>query len=348
MYSYYVKKTMALMMAAVMIFSFTGCGRSSSKKADETEKTTTKARQSNPDYAKDDVVLPDNFGNMIYPMEAVLLETYARGLPYFTEDSSEEDADSFWFSMAVLTSQMNHYVKDVATDISGGYIYIDEETMNMYASALYDNFGQGNMEFPELDEDSKYARYDDDKGIYGFREGTIGDLEPYITDCKEKNDEYTLTMHLKNKDSAEILASSEITIVPTSYENEENVFHYSVKSFKELKNKDNSDASEKSTADERATTEESDTEEMEDEDADNDDSSSKKISRSEALEKAREYLGDDVEYSYKETVTIGDYDYYDFEVTGEDASSTDVLVSVDGENVMGGTRNDDESWSFDQ
>lgn len=349
MFSYYVKKATALMIAAVMICTFTACGRHASKNDETATESTKKARQSNPEYVKEDVVLPENFGNMIYPMEAVLVENYSRGLPYFTEDSSDEDADSFWFSMAVLTSQMNHYVKDVATDISGGYIYIDEEIMNMYASALYDNFGQGNMEFPRLDDDSKYARYDEDKGIYGFREGTIGDLEPFITDCEEKDDEYTLTMHLKNKDSAEILASCEITIVPTSYESEENAFNYSIKTFKELKSMDYSDPSEKNTADERATTEESDTEDTtEDNDAENDDSSSNKISRSEALDKAREYLGDEAEYSYKETVTIGDYEYYDFAVEGEDVSSTDVLVSHDGENVMGGIRNDDGSWSFDQ
>ena len=41
-------------------------------------------------------------------------------------------------------------------------------------------------------------------------------------------------------------------------------------------------------------------------------------------------------------------EYYDFSVSGDNVSSTDVLVSVDGQDVIGGTQNDDGSWSFDQ
>ena len=40
--------------------------------------------------------------------------------------------------------------------------------------------------------------------------------------------------------------------------------------------------------------------------------------------------------------------YYDFSVKGDNVSSTDVLVSLDGQDVIGGTINDDGSWSFDQ
>ena len=43
-----------------------------------------------------------------------------------------------------------------------------------------------------------------------------------------------------------------------------------------------------------------------------------------------------------------DKEYYDFSVSGDNVSSTDVLVSVDGQDVIGGTQNDDGSWSFDQ
>ena len=58
--------------------------------------------------------------------------------------------------------------------------------------------------------------------------------------------------------------------------------------------------------------------------------------------------GEDAEYSYKKQVTVGDKEYYDFSVSGDNVSSTDVLVSVDGQDVIGGTQNDDGSWSFDQ
>ena len=72
------------------------------------------------------------------------------------------------------------------------------------------------------------------------------------------------------------------------------------------------------------------------------------ISQDDALELAQDYYGSDAEYSYKGTITVGDYEYYDFSVEGEDISSTDVLVSVSGQDVIGGVKNDDGSWSFDQ
>ncbi len=334
-------KTLTLLLAALMIFSSAGCSKKADHSHESTTESTTAARQSNPDYVKEDVVLPENFGNMIYPMEALLIEAYAKGLPYYTSDSDEEDADSFWFSMAVLTSQMNHYVKDVAVKTDDGYIYIDEETLNMYAAGLYDEFGKGNMEFPELDEEDKYAVYDNDKGMYGFRQGTIGDLEPYITDCRSKDDSYVLTLHLKNTDSAEILSSCKITLVPTSYESEDNAFNYSVAGFKKLKSSDLDELSEKDSTEDV-------TDEDEDDDNDEDSDSSERISRSDAQDLAEDYFGEDATYSYKKIVKIGEYDYYDFAVEGEGISSTDVLVSLDGENVMGGEKNDDGTWTFDQ
>ena len=66
------------------------------------------------------------------------------------------------------------------------------------------------------------------------------------------------------------------------------------------------------------------------------------------ISQAKDYYGSDAEYSYKKKVTVGDKEYYDFSVKGDDISSTDVLVSVDGQDVIGGTQNDDGSWSFDQ
>ena len=72
------------------------------------------------------------------------------------------------------------------------------------------------------------------------------------------------------------------------------------------------------------------------------------ISQDDALELAQDYYGSDAEYSYKGMVTVGDYKYYDFSVEGDSISSTDVLVSVSGQDVIGGVKNDDGSWSFDQ
>ena len=76
--------------------------------------------------------------------------------------------------------------------------------------------------------------------------------------------------------------------------------------------------------------------------------STEEISQNDALSQAKDYYGEDAEYSYKKQVTVGDKEYYDFSVSGDNVSSTDVLVSVDGQDVIGGTQNDDGSWSFDQ
>ena len=341
----FLKKAAALMMCAVLVLSFTACGKGSGKKAEEKTEESTKAKQNNPDYAKEDVVLPENFGNMIYPIEAILVQAYSKELPYYTSDSSEDEAESFWFSMAVLTSQMNHYVKDVAVETKDGFIYIDEDTMNMYASALYDEFGRGELEFPDVGEDNPYANYDSKQEMYGFREGTIGDLTPYITDCKEDGKEYEMTVHLKNKDSAEILLSSKVTIVPSSYESEENAFDYSIQNFKKTKKSDVADFAEKD-ADEKSTTEkEKETEESSDDEEDN-------ISKEDAMEIAKTYYeenyGGEAEFEYNDIETIGDVEYYDIAVNGDTAAPMDILVSLSGEIVMGGTRNSDGSWSLDQ
>jgi hypothetical protein len=234
----------------------------------------------------------------------------------------------------------------VAVETKDGYIYIDEDTMNMYASALYDAFGKGELEFPDVGDDNPYANYDSDKEMYGFREGTIGDLAPYITDCKEDGKEYELTVHLKNKDSAKVLLSSKVTIVPTSYESEENAFDYSVQKFKKTKKGDIADFSDKE-ADEKSTTEkdEETKESSDDEEEDN-------ISQDDAMDLAKTYYeenyGGDAEFEYKDIETIGEVEYYDIAVNSDTGSSMDILVSLSGEIVMGGTRNSDGSWSLDQ
>ena len=93
----HLKKTAMISLAGLIVLSFTACGLSL-KKEEATEKST-EVKHSNPAYVKEDVVLPEDFGNMVYPMEAILLEYYSKELPYYTEDSPDDEADSFWFSM---------------------------------------------------------------------------------------------------------------------------------------------------------------------------------------------------------------------------------------------------------
>jgi hypothetical protein len=214
--------------------------------------------------------------------------------------------------------------------------------MNMYVSSMFDAFGKGDMEFPPLDEDDIFAVYDEDDEIYGFLEGQIEEVEPFITSCEKSGKGYVLTLQLKNKNSAKIVASSEINIVPTSYDAEDNIFDYSIKKFTPVDADELTDFSEKDTSDKKKDTD-SDEEESEDEE-------SESISEDKALEMAKEYIGEDYDCSFKEMITIGEDDVYDFEIEGDGTIYTDVLVWKNGRNVVAAYPNKDEegTWTFDQ
>lgn len=352
-----MKRWGAVVLAGVMACSLIGCGSKNKEDTSDVEptETTTETAAEDTDadkeeYVDGDVALPSDFGDMIYPLTSLMVEASAKGLPYYSEDSTEEEGDSFWFSMAVLTSLMNDYVKDVTVDVDDNYLYLEEETVNMYASALYDAYAQGNIEFPELEEDNTYAVYDEDANTYGFLSGGIGTMKAYITDCQNDGGDYVLTTELRDTDTDDLYGRYQITITENSYEGEDNAFAYAVAAFEELSSSDDGvDFSEGATEVDESTTE---AEEEETTDGEETDASTEeeedRISESEALSLAEEYYGEDAEYTFKEIVTIGDYEYYNFSVEGDSVSSTDVLVSTDGENVLGGVQNDDGSWSFDQ
>lgn len=369
-----LKRILAVALAGVMVVGATACSTSKSAKKNQTAKTeqgteaTTESKgNTTTDYVASDVTLPDNFDNMIYPIEALMVQKLSKGYPYYTSDTSEEDSDSFWFSMAVLTSLMeteSAYGDGVEAD---SYYYLKENTSNMYASALYNEYGKGNLEFPEIPDGEKYATYDDDKSMYGFLKGDVGSLVPYITDCTKDGSDYIITAELRNKDTDEVRGTYQVTITKTSFDGDDNNFAYSVTGIKEKKSSSHdfdeestTDKSEEEKSTEESTSEESSTTESTSSDGDDTDSdsnensdsssgdSSESISQDDALSQAKDYYGSDAEYSYKKKVTVGDKEYYDFSVKGDDVSSTDVLVSTDGQDVIGGTQNDDGSWSFDQ
>lgn len=368
-----MKRWSAVALAGVMAVSLMGCGGNEKEQTspEPAEATTEAAVEDTGDDSEDfvdtGVTLPSDFGDMIYPLTSLMVEASAKGLPYYSEDSTEDEADSFWFSMAVLASLMNDYVKDFTVDTDENYLYLEEDTVNMYASTLYDAYAQGNLEFPELAEDDTYAVYNEDDNTYGFLSGGIGTMKAYITDCEEDGSDYVLTAELRDTDSEDLYGRYQITITENSYDGEENAFAYSVSDFEEADEEENDvdfsegateengddadeDTSEEMTtedADETDDTEEESEEESTD-DADSSETTEEEISEDDALALAEEYYGDEAEYTFKDIVTIGDYEYYDFAVEGDSVSSTDVLVSVDGENVLGGVQNDDGSWSFDQ
>lgn len=339
MSSRHLKRVAVICLAAVLIVTFAGCGLHS-KKGDA--ENTTEVKQSNPEYVQEGVVLPKNFGNMIYPMEAILMGYYSKDLPYYTNDTPDDEADAFWFPMAVLTSQMNHFVKDVAVKKDKRHIFISEDTMNMYVASMFDAFGKGDMEFPPLDDDDIFAVYDEKEEIYGFVEGQIEEVEPFITECKKSGKGYELNLQLKNKNSAKIVASSDITIVPTSLDVEDNVFAYSIKKFTPVDPDEMTDFSEKDTSDKK--------EDKDSDEEDTEDEESGPISEDKALEMAKDYIGEDYDCSFKEMITIGEDDVYDFEIEGDGTIYTDVLVWANGRNVVAAYPNKDEegTWTFDQ
>lgn len=360
-----LKRVLAVALAGMMVAGVVGCSSSKDAKKNNTAKseqgteaTTESKANTTADYVASNVTLPDNFDNMIYPIEALMVQKLSKGYAYYTNDTSEEEADSFWFSMAVLTSLMeteSAYGDGVEED---SFYYLKENTTNMYASALYNTYGKGDMEFPEISDGDKYATYDDDKDMYGFLKGDVGSLVPYITDCTKDGSDYIITAELRNKDTDEVRGTYQVTITETSFDGDDNNFAYSVTDITTKENssygfdeENTTDKSEEEESTEESTSEEGSTTEADsktDTDSDSSSSSSESISQDDALSQAKDYYGSDAEYSYKKKVTVGDKEYYDFSVKGDDISSTDVLVSVDGQDVIGGTQNDDGSWSFDQ
>lgn len=367
-----LKKFAAVALAGMMVVGVTACSTSKSaakkndvtKQEQGTEATTESKGNTTTDYVASGVVLPDNFDNMIYPIEALMVQKFSKGYAYYTNDTSEDESDSFWFSMAVLTSLMetqSAYGDGVEAD---SFYYLKENTSNMYASALYNAYGKGDMEFPEIPDGDKYVTYSDDKDMYGFLKGDVGSLVPYITDCTKDGSDYVITAELRNTETDEVKGTYKLGITKTSFDGDDNCFAYSVTSIREKNDNSSSDFSKESTSDkseEEKTTEESTSEEnsttestsenendTESNNSSDDTDSAEEISQDDALSQAKDYYGEDADYSYKKKVTVGDKEYYDFSVSGDDISSTDVLVSVDGQDVIGGTLNDDGSWSFDQ
>ena len=357
-----LKRLCAVVLAGMMVVSVSACSTSKdgeknnvSKTEQRTEATTEAVKNTAADYVASGVELPDHFDNMIYPIEALMVQKYSKGYPYYANGASEEKSDSFWFSMAVLTSLMEtESAYGDGTEIDS-YYYLKENTANMYASALYNAYGMGNMEFPEIPDGDKYATYDDGKQMYGFLKGDVGNLAPYITNCVKDGSDYIITVQLRDKETDEVKGTYEVTITASSFDGDDNCFAYSATAIRQIEENDSQNqntSSESEEASTQSTAEESSTTESTSENGDTDSTSSTEsteaISQDDALSQAKDYYGEDAEYSYKQKVTVGDKEYYDFSVSGDDVSSTDVLVSVDGEDVIGGTQNDDGSWSFDQ
>ena len=301
------------------------------------------------------VTAPENFDTMIYPLEALTVEYYSQRLPYYTVGV---DTDSFWFSMAVLSSLLSE--KEYVTPIlSEEYNYYEQKEMDAFASALYVDYAKGLFSMPELGEGNAYADYDEELEKYGLLNGNIGYLSIYITGCNSGEDQYILDTQLISKETNHTLAEFQITVVPKEDYESGDLFAYSVSDFIVLRDLASENMTE--NTEEKGPTAEDDYDEVDGEEiteavggetepgSDEDWESQVTIDQEEALALAKGYLGDeDATYTYKEMVTIGEFEYYDFSVSGSSSTSTDVLVCVNGIDVVSGVQNEDGSWSFDQ
>ena len=174
-----------------------------------------------------------------------------------------------------------------------------------------------------------------------------GDMEPVeVRKCTDA---------ILDKDTDEVKGTYEVTITASSFDGDDNCFAYSATAIRQIGETDSENQSTSSESEEASTDSTSENGDSTDADSSTDSTdatdstdSTEGISQDDALSQAKDYYGEDAEYSYKKQVTVGDKEYYDFSVSGDNVSSTDVLVSVDGQDVIGGTQNDDGSWSFDQ
>ena len=164
-----------------------------------------------------------------------------------------------------------------------------------------------------------------------------------------------ITSQLRDKDTDEVKGTYEVTITASSFDGDDNCFAYSATAIRQIGETDSENQSTSSESEEASTDSTSENGDSTDANSSTDSTdatdstdSTEGISQDDALSQAKDYYGEDAEYSYKKQVTVGDKEYYDFSVSGDNVSSTDVLVSVDGQDVIGGTQNDDGSWSFDQ
>ena len=96
-----LKRVLAVALAGMMVAGVVGCSSSKDAKKNNTAKseqgteaTTESKANTTADYVASNVTLPDNFDNMIYPIEALMVQKLSKGYTYYTNDTSEEEADS--------------------------------------------------------------------------------------------------------------------------------------------------------------------------------------------------------------------------------------------------------------
>ena len=236
----------AVFLAGLLVLMIGGCGSSGDSALPEEVSTQDEEIQTEAamtDYTAKDVELPEDFGLMAYPVEAVIVEYYTQGLPYCRDDG---DSSSFWFSMAVLSSMLE---KDgiLEPPLYQDYCYYHKEEIDEFASALYSRYASGEMELPKIIENDPYVFYDETSEQYGLLNGNIGDLGIIITRCESARSGYRLETQLINLESNDVLSEFTVDLVARADKKTKAVFPYSIRDMQELIRSSDSDAGDAGT-----------------------------------------------------------------------------------------------------
>lgn len=322
-------------------------------------------------YVADGVILPEDFNFMIYPVEALMVGSYTQGLPYY---SVEGQAKSFWFPMAVLSSLLEEHGV-MAKSLLDDYCLYSQEEIDTFAAALYSGYASGDLKMPAPEDGEPYVVYQEESEQYAMLNGNIGDLGVQIIDCQPDESGYVINTELLNLESGEGITQFQVSIEPQKKPAGDGLFVYSVTGFKEISGtgeekkaektlessqaavlksdsdkdlKDNTGDNNKEKEKEPSKKETKSQEETEAMEAESDQAvSGKRIEQLEALDLARNFMGGEYTFAYKQMVTLSDREYYDFSLEGNESGSTDILVSVDGSDILTGIQNTDGSWTLD-
>lgn len=322
-------------------------------------------------YVADGVILPEDFNFMIYPVEALMVGSYTQGLPYY---NVKGQAKAFWFPMAVLSSLLEEHGV-MAKSLYDDYCLYSEDEIDTFAAALYSSYASGDFKIPATEDGEPYVVYQEDSQEYAMLNGNIGDLGVRIIGCQPAESGYVINTELLNLESGEGITEFQVSMEPQKNPAGDGLFAYSVTGLKELadageeqsqekdkvdsqagalkaesdkKLKDNSQGSKTEKGKESSQSETKNQEKTEAVKAEPDQAVfEERIDQEEALTLARNYMGEEHFFTYKQMVTLSDCEYYDFSLEGSESGSTDVLVSVDGSDILTGIQNSDGSWTLD-
>lgn len=303
-------RTGAILTAGMMILTSGGCGSSKAEaieSASTQEQLHTEAAVQN--YAQDNVILPDNFDNMYYPLESVIVERYVQGFHYYPDGKDEY---SFWFSMAVLSSLLVQN-ECVIPEYVDNYCMFSEEDIQCMASTLYADYAKGKIELAEISDDNPYVYYDEESHKYGLLSGNVGELGIRVRDVQKQAEEYTLDTQLIDLETNSVISEYQVNMEPREKDTC-GLFDYSITGM-------TSTVAEESEED--------------------------NITQEDALELAQDYMEEGQTYAYKRMIMIGSEEYYDFAVQDDADEFADILVCIDGSDVLTGIQNSDGSWTID-